>query len=56
MNVPEYWIVDVKKQVLEIRSMPIAGEYTVCQTHGETESVCSLSFPELSLALNEIFQ
>jgi Uma2 family endonuclease len=56
MNVPEYWIVDIKKQVLEIRSMPIAGEYTVCQSHGKAEAVCSLSFPDLSLSLDELFR
>jgi Uma2 family endonuclease len=54
-GISEYWIVNIPKNVLEVRSDPVKGAYTRFEILQPGESVCPRSFPDVSLRVDEIF-
>ena len=52
-GVPEYWIVDVVRGVVEVRTAPVDGHYTRMTTYRRGESVALAAFPDVSLALDD---
>jgi Uma2 family endonuclease len=53
-GISEYWIVNIPKNVLEVRSDPVDGAYTRFDVLQPGESVCPRSFPDISLRVDEI--
>lgn len=53
VNIAEYWVVDLKKQVLIVFREPQAGQYTsqVSYTEGQ---LTSLAFPDVPIAVSAI--
>ena len=54
-GVPEYWIVNVPARCVEIYRNPQDGEYTSVTTHGVGEVIRPLAFPDLAIAIAELF-
>jgi Uma2 family endonuclease len=54
-KIPEYWIVDVNQRQLLVFREPQADMYQVEQVLGETDTIASLSFPEITVQLADLF-
>jgi Uma2 family endonuclease len=54
-GIPEYWIVDTTREVVEVRGEVADGAYTRVTAHGRGESIASLAFPDLLVPVNELF-
>jgi Uma2 family endonuclease len=54
-KIPEYWIVDVNQRQLLVFREPQADMYQVEQVLGETDAIASLSFPEITVQLADLF-
>lgn len=55
MTIPEYWVVDLKKNLLHVFRQPDAGDYTVRQELTPDQTVSPLFAPELTLAVRDLF-
>lgn len=53
VNIPEYWIVDVKKRELWIMRNPQGSEYQSQTVLGIQDSVSPLAFPDIMIQLSE---
>jgi Uma2 family endonuclease len=54
-RVPEYWIIDVTAEQVEVHRTPEAGGYRDVSRLAAGASVSPLAFPDVVLALAEIF-
>lgn len=54
-GVPEYWIVDVEHQRVEVRREPTDGEYRSVATFGTDDEIAPLALDLPPLALSTIF-
>ena len=54
-NIPEFWIVDLKQKAVEIYRKPGPGGYQESFIPTSEETFSPLSFPELTLTMNDIF-
>jgi len=54
-GVPEYWIVDVKGRAIEVYDELAAGRYARVRRYDIGESLAPAAFPDLSLAVSELF-
>jgi Uma2 family endonuclease len=54
-GIPEYWIVNLAEQVVEVHTDPKNGRYRVVVTRGATESISPLAFPDVTVHLNAVF-
>lgn len=54
-GIPEYWIVDVQDGVIEVHTSPSGARYGTVRRFGRGESVSPLAFPDLRLAVDEVF-
>jgi Uma2 family endonuclease len=55
-GIPEYWVVDCVAESIEVHRTPHADGYRdVTRIASPTESVAPLAFPDVALALTEIF-
>lgn len=54
-GIPEYWIVDVQDGVIEVHMSPSGSRYGSVRRFGRGESVSPLAFPDLRLAVDEVF-
>lgn len=52
-GVPEYWIVDLARGAVEVRTAPSDGHYTRTVTYGRGDSIALAAFPDLALALDD---
>jgi Uma2 family endonuclease len=50
-GVPEYWLIDVPRRVLEVRTKPVSGTYTRMETFERVAKIRPVSFPDLELEL-----
>jgi len=48
-GIPEYWIVDLEAEAIEVRRKPINGAYAELQTVRRGEQLRCLAFPVLPL-------
>jgi Uma2 family endonuclease len=55
-GVPEYWIVDVDANVIEVRTGPVDGAYTRVELHGKGVRIPLVRFPEVSLPTDAILR
>jgi Uma2 family endonuclease len=53
-GVPEYWIIDVNEQVIEVRSKPRAGAYRNVATRRRGDVIELIAFPDIRLAVDDI--
>ncbi|MEM9540297.1 MAG: Uma2 family endonuclease [Cyanobacteria bacterium P01_E01_bin.42] len=54
-NIPEYWIVDIKNRKLIVFRSPESGDYQQSIALSVSETVSPLAFPDLAIAVSEIF-
>jgi Uma2 family endonuclease len=54
-GVPEYWVVDVAAESVEVHRAPAAGQYRDVSGVVGAASLSLLAFPDVALALPEIF-
>ncbi len=50
-DVPDYWIVHLRKRTLEVRRQPEDGEYLSLDVYDETESVAPLAAPNFPVSV-----
>ncbi|MBI3186106.1 MAG: Uma2 family endonuclease [Myxococcales bacterium] len=54
MGAPEYWIVNLKEEVLEVYREPVGDEYTSSSRLGRGEKVSPVAFPEITVDVAEL--
>ncbi|MGH7434891.1 MAG: Uma2 family endonuclease [Polyangiaceae bacterium] len=54
--VPEYWIVDVEANLIEVRTGPEGGNYARVAVHGRGTRISLVRFPEVSLSTDRILR
>ena len=54
-RVPELWIIDLKRRVLECYRGPDGERYTELRTYGPDDSISLALAPEVSLSLRQVF-
>jgi len=54
-GIPKYWIVDVQDGVIEVHTSPSGARYGSVRRFGRGESVSPLAFPDLRIAVDEVF-
>ena len=54
-GVNEYWIVNVREEILEVYKKPTGSAYAMVQRFPRPESVTPSAFLDLHLAVDEIF-
>ena len=54
-GIPEYWIADVQHEVIEVHTNPSGSRYGSVRRFGRGESVIPLAFPDLRIAVDEVF-
>ena len=54
-GIPEYWIVDVQGREIEVHTNPSGSRYGTVRTFGRGESLSPLAFPDLRVAVDEVF-
>ena len=53
-GIPEYWILNIPQNVLEVRSEPVNGRYTKHEILKHGQTVAPLAFPEVTFLVYEI--
>jgi len=53
-GIREYWILDIPKNVLEVRSEPVNGAYTRHETFKYGQTVTPRAFPHVSFRIEDI--
>ena len=53
--ISEYWIVDVPDEVVEVYTNPSGSSYSSVRRFSRGESICPSAFPDLRIAVDEIF-
>lgn len=54
-GVPEYWIVDLKRRVVEVFRQPDAEGYRALQTFGPQDTVALAMVPDIRISLARVF-
>ena len=54
-GVPEYWIVNVREQVVEVYRTPVEGRYTERRQVGADVRLRLVEFPDVEIVLAELF-
>ena len=54
-GIPEYWIADVRDAVVEVHMNPSGSSYGSVQRFGSGDFLSPLAFPELRIAIDDIF-
>jgi Uma2 family endonuclease len=54
-GIHEYWIVDVQDGVIEVHTSPSGSRYGSVRRFGRGELLSPLAFPDLRLAVDEVF-
>ena len=54
-QIPEYWIADVQARAVEVHREPSGSSYASVRRFGRGESVSPLAFPDLRIAVDEVF-
>ncbi len=53
-GVREYWIVNLKDDVIEVHREPVEGQYAQVTRHGPGETISPLAFPDVLIPVAEI--
>lgn len=54
-GVPEYWIVNVASQQVEVLRLPAQGHYTRAETYGRSDMLTIAAFPGVSVRVGDLF-
>ena len=54
-GIPEYWIVDVNAEVIEVRTGPSGSDYTSLRRFGRGEFLSPAAFPDLRIPVDDLF-
>lgn len=54
-GIPEYWIADVQDAVVEVHTSPSGSSYGTVQKFGRGDGLSPVAFPELRVAVDDIF-
>jgi Uma2 family endonuclease len=54
-GINEYWIVNIRDEILEVYKKPTGSAYATAEQFPRPESVTPSAFPDLHLAVDEIF-
>jgi Uma2 family endonuclease len=54
-GIPEYWIVDIQAQAIELYRSPASGRYGDMKTAGKAEKLALQAFPDVEVNLMELF-
>ena len=54
MKIPEYWLVDVKRRIVEVRTEPEGGEYLRVVPRRDEDSITLTAFPDVALRVSDI--
>ncbi len=55
-NVPEYWIVNLVDQVVEVYTDPVSERYRTVRTAGRGETLHPAAFPDVAVAVSALFE
>ena len=53
-GVPEYWLVDLARSVIEVRTKPLAGRYSELASRLRGEMLQPLAFPDISVTVSDL--
>jgi len=53
-GVPEYWIVDLAAERIEVRRSPRDGEYRTVTRYGRGTAIALLAFPDVTIAVDDV--
>ena len=53
--IPEVWIVDVRRRIVDVYRSPRGGEYSEMATHQRGDVLCPSLTPEVRLTLDQVF-
>jgi Uma2 family endonuclease len=54
-GIPEYWIIDVEGETIEVYSQPVDGRYQSVVTYGAGKSVSPAAFPDVRISVDSLF-
>lgn len=54
-GIPEYWIVDTTREIVEVHREVAGGAYTRVTAHRRGETIACLAFPDLPVSVSELF-
>jgi len=54
VRIPEYWIVDVARGWVEVRSDPVAGRYQRVERHGRKRTLTLEAFPDVEIPVRSL--
>ncbi len=54
VGVPEYWIVDLNAELVEVRRASVGGVYTITSSHGRGERLAPVAFPQLQISVDDV--
>ena len=55
-GIPEYWLIDLRRNRLERYLRPESGVYTQMTTHGRGETLHPTAFPDVAVALDRLLR
>ena len=55
-GIPEFWLVNLPDQVVEVHRQPSAGRYSAIERAGTGATIAPAAFPSLRMAVREIFE
>lgn len=53
-GIPEYWIVDLEEDRIDVHRRPDGGRYAEITRHGRGEVLRALAFPDLDVAVDDV--
>jgi Uma2 family endonuclease len=54
--VPEYWVVDLASNLIEVHTEIVAGEYTRVEPYRRGERIALVQFPDVTIAAGDILR
>ena len=54
-GVAEFWLVDLKRRVLEVYRLPVGDQYTAMTTHGAQDTLSLSLAPTIQVSLAQVF-
>jgi Uma2 family endonuclease len=53
-GIPEYWVVNLIDDVIEVSTAPRAGAYTTTTLHRKGSTITLVAFPDVTIAVDDI--
>ena len=53
---PEYWVLDVDANLIEVRTEIVAGEYRRLETYGKGARIALVHFPDVAIDTSDILR